>query len=797
MINMRPRWRKIFTDIWENKGRTILVVISITVGVFAIGMIAGAYAIISEDMSQSYASGHPANVEFRTDLFDDAMLKVLQKVPGVQEVEGRHILQGRMLSESGEWLSFDLIAKTDFENTNINLFTPLIGEKSPARQELLIESESLQEIGASLGDELKFQLPDGDIREIKLSGVVLDQTTGAGDYLGNPLGFVSMDSLEWLHESPDYNLLYVRVSGDQNDRTNIQQVANLVSDRLEKAGLEVYRTQLFKTDEHPMTSTVQAILGIMLALGVLIVFLSSSLIANTLSALLSQQLRQIGVMKLVGASSVDVFGMYMVLILIFGLLALLLAIPLGGQAAYALAQLIADMLDFSLQGFRLIPFSIGLQGIIALFIPLVSGLFPVIKGSHITVQKAVSGLEGQDLKLEKGMFSRLLESFRWVSRPLLISIRNTFRRKGRLVLTLFTLTLGGAIFIAVFNVQAALDDYINQVGNYFLADVNLTFERAYRIKKIEQLVMQVPGVVYSEGWAVASGEMLDENDYVIEDVSIMAPPADSQLVDPMLLEGRWVQAGDESALVINEAIHSIRPDLKVGDSIILNIADEKRAWVIVGIFKFVGTDSLIAYTTYEYLSSLLNQADSAFTFRVLTEAHDSDYQKKMGILIDSFFRDLNYRLTSVDSGLSSLEAASEGLDALVSFLIIMAVLTALVGSIGLMGTMGMNVMERTREIGVMRAIGAVDRIIILTVIVEGLIIGLISWFLGAILSFPISAFLSNIISEAIFNTPMDFKFTLNGFLIWLVFVLVLSALASILPALNAARLTIREVLAYE
>jgi putative ABC transport system permease protein len=69
--------------------------------------------------------------------------------------------------------------------------------------------------------------------------------------------------------------------------------------------------------------------------------------------------------------------------------------------------------------------------------------------------------------------------------------------------------------------------------------------------------------------------------------------------------------------------------------------------------------------------------------------------------------------------------------------------------------------------------------------------------LGALLSFPISTLLSTIISLAIFNTPIDQAFTFLGFAIWLALVLVLSALASVLPARNAARLTIREVLAYE
>jgi len=116
---------------------------------------------------------------------------------------------------------------------------------------------------------------------------------------------------------------------------------------------------------------------------------------------------------------------------------------------------------------------------------------------------------------------------------------------------------------------------------------------------------------------------------------------------------------------------------------------------------------------------------------------------------------------------------------------------------GLAGTMGMNVLERTREIGIMRSIGAVDSEIMRTVIVEGMVIGGLSWLLGAILSFPFTYMLANIVSVAIFNSPIAVHFTWLGFAAWLAVVLVLSALASVLPARSAASLTIREVLAYE
>jgi putative ABC transport system permease protein len=194
---------------------------------------------------------------------------------------------------------------------------------------------------------------------------------------------------------------------------------------------------------------------------------------------------------------------------------------------------------------------------------------------------------------------------------------------------------------------------------------------------------------------------------------------------------------------------------------------------------------------------LLNLPKQAFSYRIVTDEHTLEYQKQMSATIDKYLRDRGYHVSETQAGLSTLETASESLAILINFLLIMALLTALVGSIGLTGTMGMNVMERTREIGVMRAIGATDGQLMRTVMVEGMIIGLISWFLGALFSFPITFLLSRIISLAIFNSPSQFVLNPMGFIIWLGLVLILSAIASVLPARSAARLTIREVLAYE
>jgi putative ABC transport system permease protein len=131
------------------------------------------------------------------------------------------------------------------------------------------------------------------------------------------------------------------------------------------------------------------------------------------------------------------------------------------------------------------------------------------------------------------------------------------------------------------------------------------------------------------------------------------------------------------------------------------------------------------------------------------------------------------------------------------FLMVMAILLAVVGGIGLMGTMSINVLEQTREIAVMRAIGAGDGAVIRIVVVEGLLIGMLSWAIGAIVAIPLSIGLSNVVGNAFLRTPLTYTFSASGSALWLAIVIVLAALASILPARNASRVSVRDALAYE
>ena len=114
-----------------------------------------------------------------------------------------------------------------------------------------------------------------------------------------------------------------------------------------------------------------------------------------------------------------------------------------------------------------------------------------------------------------------------------------------------------------------------------------------------------------------------------------------------------------------------------------------------------------------------------------------------------------------------------------------------------MGTMSINVLERTREIGVMRAVGASNGDIQGIVIVEGMVIGLISWAISILLSIPITGVLCFGVGMAILTAPMPAVYGMTGIIAWLIFTLVLATIASALPARRASRLTVRDTLAYE
>ncbi|HEX9019336.1 MAG TPA: FtsX-like permease family protein, partial [Anaerolineaceae bacterium] len=762
--------------------RTVLVVASISVGLFAVGMIGTIRGILVEDMRSGYAAVNPTNLQVYAANFDDDMVDTVRSVPGVKEANPVTTVDLMARTGPDEWSRITLQAIPDFKQMTINRVALVSGQWPPQDKQIVIERTKLANLYYTRPGYVDLKLPSGTIRQAPLVGVVHDQTvgiasTGGGFFTAPIQGFVTQDTLEWLEKSPDYNLLYVTVSEQPDDETHLREVSNRVTKALEDNGGLVYNAMIRGSHDHPNASYVDAITGVLYFLGLLVVFLSGFLITNTLQALMGQQAQQIAIMKTIGARSYQVTTIYVALIAAFGLLALLFAVPLSREAAFSLLAFLSARINFDVARYRTVFPAVMLQVAIAFIVPQVAGIVPILNGARLKVQDTLTGALTESDPTRAGWLDRRLAALslgkRRLPRPLLISLRNTFRHKGRLALTLLTLTLGGAIFIATFNVQASMEAYIRKLGHYFAADVNLTMNNPYRIAEIQEALRHVPGVGRVEGWAFARCELLLDNDKAGDAVQLLGPPVTSTLIQPILIKGRWIQSGDQDAIVLSERFMTRFPNLRVGDPIRLRVNGEKTTWQVVGFFQLAGKSAgFIAYTGYDYLAAKIHEPNQAVTFRITGDRPNltQPEQRALSVRISAYLQDRGFDVSEADTGTSLITRSAGGLNTLTAFLLMMAILIAIVGSIGLMGTMSMNVMDRTREIGVLRAIGASDRAVMNMVLVEGLLIGGISWVLGTLLAIPISQLLSDTIHLAIFSARADFTFTPLAPLYWLALV---------------------------
>jgi putative ABC transport system permease protein len=796
---MSSRWKKVWADFWSNKGRTLLTIMTIMVGTFAVGFNSNLGLYMNESMDKDYLSALPSEAEVYTSSFDDDAVKMARSVPGVNGVEGTSSVSARILRPDGTYVDIQFTALKDPKEQTLNLLKPAAGEVSIpvyGDRETIIDASALS-LGYKPGDFITIELDDGKHRDVKLAGYTHAVTGYPYGLAKTVFAYVTPKTLEWLGGGQNYDMLAVSIAENPTDSKHVTEVAQAVADRMERAGKSIYFVNVYQPGHHFAWSITQGVFFVLGVLGYLTVLLSCFLIVNTVTALMTQQTRQIGIMKAVGGDTLQIAGMYTVLILGFGLGALLMAIPLANMAAEYIGGGMAEWLNFYTDPYVGYQSSVIQQVIVALVVPLLAAIHPIYNSVRVTVREALSdyGLGGR----AKPRNDSVSKNATLIARPIRISIRNTFRRRTRLILTLFTLVLGGAVFIGVYNLWASFDKVIEDIQGYFLADINLSFGHGYRFDKVSAMAESVPGVSSVEGWLEYPGTLkMGSDDDTGTQILFVAPPSTSTLIDPIITSGRWLKPGDENAIVIGNHLLNMFPDLKVGDWLTIEINGKETKWHIIGTYSITGNvNPPLLYVNYEYISRLIGEPGQVYSLRVLTTDHSAATQTLVNNRLQALFKERGVQVTSTQLGTQFIEDQKAQTDILVYFMLVMASLIAVVGGLGLMGTMSINVLERTREIGVMRAIGASNWDIQTIVLVEGMVIGILSWAISILVSLPITNVLCYGVGMAILTAPMPAVYGVSGILAWLLFTVVLGSLASALPARRASKLTVRDTLAYE
>jgi putative ABC transport system permease protein len=793
---VRPRWLKAVRDLWLNRTRTLLVVLAVGIGTFGFGTVTGAYSILTREMDVEYLASNPASATLWTDPFDADLVDGVRDKPAIAYAEGWRTVMGRIEVGPGDWCNVFLYAVDDLDDIRIAVLEPEAGAWPARDRELLIERDSLGNVGAEIGDTLFVKTPNGTKRELPIVGTVHDVGQEPAEPNGLVYAYVTLETLEWLGEPAVADELRIVVAEDAFDEDHIAGVVAELEEWIEEGGRTVYRTEIPTPGEHPFNASMSALLFVQMVFGLLALGLGGLLVVNVISSLLAQQIRQIGVMKAVGANTRQMLGLYLALVLVLGVVALALSLPAATWAAKEYAAFAGDMLNFDISNGAVGRGVLALSAGVGLLTPALVALLPIYQGARVTVREAVS-----DCGLGQGGFGGMgfdavLARLRGVARPLLLSIRNTFRQRGRLLITLATLAAGGGMFIAAVSVRASMVSAVDDAFSYRPYDVDVLFARPYRTEQVESVIGDVDGVVYAEGWDWSRATRVYADGSESDRFSLLAPPEATELMEPNVIEGRWLVPGDENALVINHALADDEPDVGVGDEIVINIDGREVVWQVVGIVREVMA-APSAYANYPYYAKATRQAGNVRRVAMVTERSDAAYHEIASKALERALEEGELDVLRVETMTVARKVVVDHFAIITSVLFITALLAAVVGGMGLMSTMSISVLERTRELGVMRAIGASTRAVLSIVIGEGIVIGLLSTVIAAVLAAPIGIVTSAFLGLILMQTPFGFIYSLPGLGLWLAIVVVFTAGASFVPAWRASRLTVREALAYE
>ncbi|MEW6401634.1 MAG: FtsX-like permease family protein [Chloroflexota bacterium] len=800
-----PRWKKIMRDLQAARGRIAMMVIAIAVGIFGVGMILGAYTILSRAMRRNYLGTNPASAFIELDRVDDALVEAVSERPGISEAEATSWVGARAEVSPDEWMPVLLFVVPDFEASHVSTVAPEAGAHPPSGGTILVEREVLPMLDMKIGDPLTIQTPNGTKQQIAISGTVHDPALAPAWQEQTVYAYITPATLATLGESETLHILKVVVTDNPYDISAINSTVSELASWLTEQGYAVDEIRIPPPGRHPHQSQMNSVLTLLLVFSLMALVLSAILTATMINGLLAQQIRQIGIMKAIGARSMQITSLYLVLIAVLGIVASVIGVPLGAAAGRSFATVVAQLLNLKIYNDAVAVWAYLVLFGMGILIPVLVALNPILRTTRITVRETISDYGISRETSASNLRVSWLSRIRFFDNTLILALRNTFRRRGRLILTLSLLSAAGAMFMTGVNVQSAWNAYLDQAAAERHYDLEIRFNSPVNIEQLDSILSNVDGVETSESWNMIPAAMNRPDGLNIVrtypdgghgSFTLRSAPLGSELIETPLLSGRWLEAADLEAVVINQSAAAAFPDAEVGDEIQLLIEGQRRSFRVVGIIRQILTPST-AYVLPETFASVTGQPlELTNAVRVVVRGPDDETITSITRNIEQVLAGGDIRVKVMVSEALLGDAISGHVYIFIVALLLISTVMAVVGALGLASSMGTSVIERTREFGVMRAIGARSKTILRNIISEGIFIGLMSWVIALPLSIPLTFGIGYLIGNLSFRSPLPLIVSPGGVLIWSSILIIGSIAASAYPAKQASRLTVRETLAY-
>jgi putative ABC transport system permease protein len=795
------------------------VALALVIGILGVGGIIDSYAVLSREIAANYLRTNPASASLFVKNLSPELVKEIEALPYIRSAEARQKIVARAEVEPGEWKTIWLFVIRDFNNIRVNKIFPQQGNFYPKAGEIVIERDALKIIPTAVGSKLNLKLPHSAEKELQVTGIIHDPGQAPSWMEGLGYGYITPETLELLGYTPQSSMLHIVAARDRTNREQVNKTTRKLCRWLEQKGINVDRVIVPEPLTHPHAGQMNSFMAILGLVGLLALCLGSVLAVSMISAIMSQQIQQIAIMKTLGATTWQVARIYFLLVAMISGIALLFSFPLSLAVGKIYSASMADKLNFNILDPSIPVWAYVFKVLLALFLPMIIAAFPIFKGCRITIKKGITGTGSLAngfkgaflLKLSETLFFR--QTFEMMpskerhqsdrewgagatrSRPVVLALRSTFRKPGRLVWTLLTLVCGGVLFMVAMTINSSISRTIDQAFAASSYDLSIKFSGFYPAERIRDSLEEVKGIDRVELVTEEQVTLPGKNKKQGSSFKIIAIPISSDFKKPEVISGHWLDRCASDMVVVNTrfAAGFTRPMKK--KKLELHLPGGKADWQISGTVKeaFGAAAVYVDLETYNRFSRKAGKNN-----RILVRTISKNNKKISAIRkeLEKRFALNQLDVYAANQTAEIKTAVDNHLQMMVMFLVTMSLFTVFVGGIGLMAAMGINVMEQTREIGIMRTIGASNPDLFKIILFEGGLTGMISWAAALFLTLPLSRVIGNVFSNIMLGINLDFSFSWAGMILWLFIIILFSLLASYLPAKRASRLVINKALAY-
>jgi putative ABC transport system permease protein len=810
---------KLRRDLRVSWTRFALMMIALAVSLTVFGGMLFAWASVGRETSGAYVSTEPASATI--------LLQEGVDAERMAAIAAQARTRAQVIEASGR-TQFDTQVEVDGQPRTIPLQVFAAAPDDPMRMvrfdlqrqggwppaagEIVIGDDgSLALLGAAVGDSITVTPPGGQPVRLRVAGTVYDPSLAPSPQEQRAHGYLSTTALAASGRPAALDQLKIQVADPgqrvpSRDRDVVVAVAADVGQWLQREyGLRILEIQVPNPYQHPHQWQADVLLLSLLAGGAAALLLASILVATMLNNLFTQQIPQIGIMKAIGARSVRIGTLYLAMTLLVAAAATLLALGPAVLLSRDRVEGLTGILGIQPASLAAPWWTYLAVLAVGLGLPPLMALFPLVKAARTTVRAAIDHHGGGARpSAATGVLTRL-GRIRWLDRGLLMAARNTVRRPARFWLSVGLLAVAGTVFVAGLSLRSGTQAADEQRTAQRYWDVEAELAAPAPPDAVINAVRSVPGVSRVETWYRAQigvagpGRLPVTRTYPDQghgSTSINTVPANAELPPPTLLEGRWLNPAETGAVVLNRRTRDNVPDLGAGDTVQLFIDGKPTTWRIVGIVQDRDGGGLGAYTTAEGLAAATGTVQQINQVRVITDRHDERTRQTVADTVDTVLAGAGIEVELAASVSRGSAAGSAHLGPVLLVLLGVALPLGVLGGIALASTMSANVLDRTREFGIMHAIGAPPKAVRRIVIAEGIFLAVTSCLVAAVPALALTKILGTGLGNLFGGAPLPFRISILAAGIWLALAILGSVLATEAAASRASRITVREALTH-